>query len=231
MWSRRNDDNLRAALQQREYETIVARIATDEPRRILDWGCGWGQMSDLLVRAGIDVDAFDYRGSSAPNDVVSLERFPHLSAYISSEPVRLPYPDAHFDAVLSCGVLEHVVDPDGSLEELKRILRPDGTIYVYKLPNRYSYLERIARSTGLDYHGQGPHDRLYTPTSARALLTRHGYTVLELRYANMIPLTFPRWLAGAAASALWTVNRALSRVPILKALATNVELAARAPSP
>jgi ubiquinone/menaquinone biosynthesis C-methylase UbiE len=231
MWSRRNDDNLRAALQQREYETIVARIATDEPRRILDWGCGWGQMSDLLVRAGIDVDAFDYRGSSAPNDVVSLERFPYLSAYISSEPVRLPYPDAHFDAVLSCGVLEHVVDPDGSLEELKRILQPGGTLYVYKLPNRYSYLERIARSTGLDYHGQGPHDRLYTPTSARALLTRHGYTVLELRYANMIPLTFPRWLAGAAASALWTVNRALSRVPILKALATNVELAARAPSP
>jgi ubiquinone/menaquinone biosynthesis C-methylase UbiE len=230
MWSRRNDDNLRAALQQREYETIVARIATDEPRRILDWGCGWGQMSDLLVRAGIDVDAFDYRGSSAPNDVVSLERFPHLSAYISSEPVRLPYPDAHFDAVLSCGVLEHVVDPDGSLEELKRILQPGGTLYVYKLPNRYSYLERIARSTGLDYHGQGPHDRLYTATSARKLLTRHGYTLLELRYANMVPLTFPRSLAGAAASAVWIANRSLSRVPILNLLATNVELVARAPS-
>src|SRR5207245_3069702 len=46
------DVNLRAAPQFLEYEAIVARIAADRPGRILDWGCGWGQVTALLVRAG-----------------------------------------------------------------------------------------------------------------------------------------------------------------------------------
>ena len=53
-----------------------------------------------------------------------------------------------FDAVLSCGVLEHVEDPDASLDEIRRVLQPGGTFYVYKLPNRASYLEAIARRLG-----------------------------------------------------------------------------------
>jgi ubiquinone/menaquinone biosynthesis C-methylase UbiE len=37
-----------------------------------------------------------------------LERYPHLSVHPSSDPRRLPFADQEFDAVLSCGVLEHV---------------------------------------------------------------------------------------------------------------------------
>jgi ubiquinone/menaquinone biosynthesis C-methylase UbiE len=212
-----------------EYEAIVARIAADRPGRILDWGCGWGQVTDLLTRAGLEVESFDYRGDTSPNEVVALERFPDLQAYISSDPVALPYEDARFAAVLSCGVLEHVGDPDASLDELGRVLHPGGTFYCYKLPNRHSYLERIAKTAGLYYHGQDPRDRLYTPSSARALLTRHGFKVLELRRANMLPLTLSGEVSQRAAPAIWSANRGLSRVPGLNVLATNVELVARAP--
>jgi cyclopropane fatty-acyl-phospholipid synthase-like methyltransferase len=227
---RGHDVNLRSAPQLLEYEAIVARIAADPPGRILDWGCGWGQVTDLLVRAGVEVESFDYRGDDSPNELVPLERYPGALAYVSSDPVVLPYADAHFDAVLSCGVLEHVGDPDASLGELRRILRASGTFYCFKLPNRYSYLERIARTAGLYYHGQDPRDRLYTPASARALLTRHGFTVLELRRANMLPLTLSGPLARRAARAIWRANRALASIPGLNVLATNVELVARAPS-
>ena len=54
-----------------------------------------------------------------------MERYPHLSVYLSPETWKLPYEDASFAAVLSCGVLEHVADPDASLEEVKRILARD----------------------------------------------------------------------------------------------------------
>ncbi len=227
---RGDDVILRSAPQLLEYEAIVRRIVADGPCRILDWGCGWGQVGDMLQAAGLTVDFFDYRGPDSPDALKELPRFPHLSAYVSSDPIRLPYADGCFDAVLSCGVLEHVQDPDASLDELKRVLRQRGTLYVYKLPNRSSYLERIAKAAGLYYHGQSPQDRLYTKASARQLLARHGYEVVELRYANMLPLTLTGRVATAMAPAIWAANRGLGRVPLLNRFATNIELVAVASS-
>ena len=63
-------------------------------------------------------------------------------------------------------MLEHVEDPDASLEEIRRVLVAGGTFYVYKLPNRTSYLEAIARRAGLYYHGELEHDRVYDVRSA-----------------------------------------------------------------
>src|SRR3954467_7425678 len=182
------DINLRSGPQMLEYVGLADRLRDDQPGRILDWGCGFGQVTVLLRERGLDVEPFDYREEADGVQVVALERYPEVRATISSDPVKLPYEDDQFDAVLSCGVLEHVVDPDASLDELRRVLRPGGRLYVFKLPNAASYLEKIAKVAGLYYHGAYPDDRLYTPRTARRLLERHGYVVEELRFANMLPL-------------------------------------------
>ena len=96
-----------------EYGAIARRIAADGAHAVLDWGCGWGQNSRLLQDNGLDVCSFDFR-PDGPEEVVPLERFPGLEARLSSDPVRLPYDADRFDAVLSCGVLEHVAYPAAS---------------------------------------------------------------------------------------------------------------------
>jgi ubiquinone/menaquinone biosynthesis C-methylase UbiE len=211
-----------------QYRAIVDRIAADDPGRTLDWGCGFGQVSQLLSEAGVDVVPFDYRpGRTAPG-LEPLERYPGLQAHVSPDPVALPFPDDSFDSALSCGVLEHVSDPDGSLEELRRVLRLAGTLYVYNLPNRWSYVERIARILGLYYHGSLPDDRVYTLDSAIELLERHGFQVAEARRARMLPLAVSGPLATRAARPIWLASSVLERIPGLNLVATTLELVASA---
>ena len=211
-----------------QYRAIVDRIAGDEPGRTLDWGCGFGQVSQLLLEAGVDVVPFDYRPERAAPGLEPLERYPGLQAHVSPEPVALPFGDDAFDSALSCGVLEHVLDPGGSLDELRRVLRPHGTLYVYNLPNRWSYVERIARKLGLYYHGALPDDRVYTLRSAVALLEAHGFRVVEARRARMLPLAVSGRLATRAARPIWLASGALERVPGLNVVATTLELVATA---
>jgi len=217
--------NVRSGPQGREYDAIVERIAADGPCRILDWGAGHGQVTARLLAHGFDVRSYDY----APDEPAGSKPLDEVDATVdhSPDPVALPYEDASFDAVLSCGVLEHVADPDASLEELRRVLRPGGRLYIYKLPNRWSWLEWLARPLGLYYHGQLPDDRIYTLESTREILERHGFAVLELRLMNMLPLLAvgrrPR-----STELVWRANVALSRVPGLDRIATNVEAVADA---
>jgi SAM-dependent methyltransferase len=170
------------------------------------------------------VHPFDYRPDEPAPGEARLERFPDITCSFSPEPVELPFPNESFDAALSCGVLEHVQDPDASLDELHRVLRPGGRLYVTKLPNRRSYLEWVARRIGLYYHGQLEHDTLWSPEEAGEAAARHGFDVREVRYANMLPLTVDHPLAARLAGPIWAANRLLSRIPGLNRLATNVEL-------
>jgi len=221
------DVHLRSPAQMREYEAVADRIAADHPGQVLDWGAGHGQLAHLLIERGVRVTALDYEPEATEGEVVRPARYPDVEIRMTTEPVRLPYPDASFDAALSMGVLEHVGDPAASLDELHRVLRPRGTLYVFKLPNRRSYLEAMARRAGLYYHGHLPDDTVYTRRSARALLGAHGFEVRELRLANMLPLGVTGRGGARFGDAIWAANRALAKVPGLNQLATNVELVAR----
>jgi 2-polyprenyl-3-methyl-5-hydroxy-6-metoxy-1,4-benzoquinol methylase len=217
--------NLRAAAQGLQYDSIADAIATRNPSSVLDWGCGWGQVSDRLLRRGVAVTAFDYRPAE-PEGRAPLERFPEIICVHSPESVALPFDDQSFELVLSCGVLEHVSNPIGSLREIHRILQPGGSFLVYNLPNRYSYLERIAKAGGAYYHGQLPDDRVYTPASASKLLREAGFSVGRIKRMNMLPLSIPHPILNRVAPATWRASKALSRVPGLNLVATTLEFEA-----
>lgn len=224
--------NLTAALQVREYDEIASEAvaAAAQNGRVLDWGCGEGQLTKRMVMQGAQVDSFDFDPEADGTELRPFELFPDLSAMRSDDPVSLPYPDETFDVVLSCGVLEHVAEPLDSLLELRRVLRPGGTLLVYKLPNRTSLLEFVARIGGLPYHGMRVHDTLWGIRSTRWALEAAGFEPNWVRRSNFLPLTVDHPSITRRANALWRLNRGLASVPGVRLLATNVEASAVKPA-
>ncbi len=78
--------------------------------KVLDVGSGWRVHYENAVRLDINPD---YN----PDVVADIQR-------------GTDFPDSHFDTVLMFDVLEHLEYPHRAVEEVKRMLKPGGTIYI-----------------------------------------------------------------------------------------------------
>jgi SAM-dependent methyltransferase len=57
---------------------------------------------------------------------------------------HLPFPDAQFDAVFFCHVLEHLLYPMNALAELQRVLKPGGRVYIEGPSTRALFLPSLS---------------------------------------------------------------------------------------
>ncbi|MCI0534849.1 MAG: methyltransferase domain-containing protein [Verrucomicrobiales bacterium] len=107
--------------------------------RVLDVGCGVGQVVGRLTEAGYEAHGVDV---SEPN-IERARRFSSRCQLYDGK--RLPFPDAHFGSVGALNVLEHVEEPEAFIHEMVRVLEPGGRV-VISSPN-------FLRVIGLrDYH-------------------------------------------------------------------------------
>lgn len=218
------------------YIRIADAIAAQAPPGdLLDWGCGYGQMTYLLRRRGFRVTPFDI-GDPASVALPDIPICRGLDVVYTTHPTALPFPDASFDAVLSCGVLEHVDEYSGqpgnerlSLREIHRVLRPGGALLIYQLPQRYAWQEALIRRLRLGY----AHPRRYTAAEIAALLRDAGYAIERVARANLIPKNLtgmPARLRAAysrLSQPLIALDGLVCRLPVLNQLAGVLEIVAR----
>jgi SAM-dependent methyltransferase len=216
------------------YIRIANEIEESVPRgRLLDWGCGLGQMSYLLQRRGFEVTSFDLELPSVSLPDIPLTRA--VEVVRTTHPTKLPFDSGTFDAVLSCGVLEHVDEfsqPGNelrSLDEIRRVLRPEGYFPIYQLPQLFTWQEAITRTLRIGY----AHPRRFTEREIRTLLDRKGYRVERLRRNNMLPKNLTglpgplRDFYSRFSRSLIKLDRNLSRIPGLNRFAGVLEILAR----
>lgn len=115
-------------------------------QRVLEIGSGCGA---LVVRGravhGIDIYGVEPSlGEFSSNLQVCRAMLQHfnLPADVVQDATgeKLPFPDASFDIVHSSNVLEHVADPERTLAEAIRVLRPGGLLHIV-VPNYGSWWE------------------------------------------------------------------------------------------
>lgn len=105
--------------------------------RVLDAGCGPGSF-DYKRYPDLRIEAID------ENIPLNLRNFPENAHFVQGRVGNLPYEAHTFDVVLCNWVLEHVRFPEVCLQEIKRVLRPNGHLYV-SIPNASGLEDRLYR--------------------------------------------------------------------------------------
>jgi ubiquinone/menaquinone biosynthesis C-methylase UbiE len=114
----------------RKLSQVVSAIRkySPKPKKILDVGVASGWFLSEVIREfpqaqgyGVDVykEAIDY----------GKDKYKNLQLSVSDAHV-LPFKDKTFDVIISCEVLEHVVNPDKVVKEMKRVLTNDGIVII-----------------------------------------------------------------------------------------------------
>ena len=123
-------------------------IGSTLTRRILDFGCGAGELVYRFRDLGFEAYGFDIHDEvklRTPEDRKYFGFAPQNSVtdgsqVVRPEDVRTPFADDSFDLIVSTSVLEHVLDHDPLMAETARVLKPHGVaIHVY--PGRTSFIE------------------------------------------------------------------------------------------
>lgn len=207
-----------------------------EGGRVLDWGCGSGLMSYLLARRSLEVVPID---RALPRWVIAREA--GLSPIVAPGRAPLPFEAASFEAVVSCGVLEHVADPRERLMELRRVLKPDGYLFIYSYPNRLSWIEWLTdriRGANLEEDEEGNvigHQRKLRAKELADLIRSANFRVLEARTEDVLPLSLRvlpapiRRLTSERWRVVQALDQLLLRLAPLRAVGTNVSVLAIRP--
>jgi ubiquinone/menaquinone biosynthesis C-methylase UbiE len=148
-------------------EIVFEGIAEVAPRRVLEVGCGEGELAKRLqFELGAEVIALDQS-----ERMVELTRARGVDARVGD--VRmLPFEDGSFDVAVAAWMLYHVRNVDRAVGELARVLRPGGRLVA--ATNASDHLHEMLSLAGLA--------RAFDDLSFRA---ENGAEALERHFARV----------------------------------------------
>jgi 2-polyprenyl-3-methyl-5-hydroxy-6-metoxy-1,4-benzoquinol methylase len=154
---------------------ILSWLAARPPSRILDLGCGDGELDMRLRVCGHEVTGVDLEKADGIGE--------RLYRFVEGD-LDQGIPDEvgdGYDIVLAADVLEHVREPDQLLRDIRGRIRPGGTL-VTSVPNFGHWYPRLRVAAGrFDYDRRGildrGHLRFFTRRSFETLLAATGFEV------------------------------------------------------
>jgi ubiquinone/menaquinone biosynthesis C-methylase UbiE len=114
--------------------------------RSLECGCGSASVSLFFAKRGYEAVTLDF----APN-ALALARRNFLAEglagrFVCADVEGTPFPDGAYDVVMSFGLIEHFVDVRAIIQEMVRLVRPGGVLFLDIVPKRFN-VQTIANIT------------------------------------------------------------------------------------
>lgn len=163
----------------------LAEYTALDGRLVLDVGGGPGYFAAAFARAGaryvaLDADLGELAARSAP-----------VPGTVLGDGTALPFRDASVDVCYSSNVLEHVAEPERMADEMVRVTRPGGTVFL-------SYTLWFGPWGG---HETAPWHYLGGHYAARRYARRHGRAPKNRYGESLFPITARRMLRWARSRA------------------------------
>jgi SAM-dependent methyltransferase len=163
-----------------EKRCNIVNSAKREKGRILDVGCSTG----LFLHTMESKYRWESYGVEINKFAANVAKKQHqLNVYLGNLE-QASFPSGFFDAVTLWDVLEHLPDPTSTLQEVKRIIKPNGVL-VIRVPNYDSWEAEFFGATwaGLDVPR---HNYVFSRASLLKLLSKSGFprTKVESKFGN-----------------------------------------------
>lgn len=192
----------------------LARKYCHPIRRILDIGCGRGELVNYYCSQGVEAIGIDYSRTACEIASECLARNPQakLGTILNIRDNVIDRPDGYFDVAFMLDLVEHLYESqlDEYYSQLRRLLREGGVLIVHTWPNRLQrevmrrYELFVRKMFNLPYrllYGQSMKQKLrdsceelvhvneHTPDQLRSKLEEHGFSmrIFTSVYAGGLP--------------------------------------------
>ena len=177
-----------AWLFHKRLNLAVSLLRKTGARNIVDVGCGDGSLIALLQDENYQYDHL-YGVDLNPGVLTLKEKFSncHLEVqYI----MNLTLPQKYFDTVLCLDTLEHIKNIDYAIEELKKIIVPEGHLITSEPVESilYKTLRFLLKGTYSQESGPGAGKHYYNAREIDAIIRSHGFQMSKM---YRIPFIYP----------------------------------------
>lgn len=170
------------------FTWILDLLPLRADKKLLDVSCGTGRSLHLAAARNVQAVGVDF-------SLVAVQAAQREGIAWVANGEQLPLADQSFDYVLNLGSLEHFEDMESGVQEMARVLKPDGVCCIM-VPNTYGLLWTIwhARHTGDVFDDGQPLQRYGTRKQWQRLLEANGLLVQRtLSYEMPPPRTAWQW--------------------------------------
>ena len=159
---------------RRYYAALARRYAPPGGGKLLEMGCGLGHLLGLLQDdfQCVGIDLIDYSVEQTKLNA------PRAEALQMSADDLSPFESGSFAVVVALHLVEHLPDPEDTIRQVNRILKPGG-LFLFATPNP-NYGMRRYKDRDNDAIGKDrTHINVHEPAQWRAWCEANGMTVLR----------------------------------------------------
>jgi SAM-dependent methyltransferase len=178
------------------FRITMALLANFPARsKVLELGSNPYFITRLMLQRALDVTCANWfgdqeigaKGVQIVSSPISGARQEFVFDHFNVEVDRFPYPDASFDVVLCCEILEHLPhNPTQLLAEIHRVLQQPAGVLLLTTPNAVRWENLIRMWHGENVYEQlsgygtyGRHNREYTLSELTTLLEQCGFELID----------------------------------------------------